>query len=335
MDVTQVKPDAVTLPEDPKSLQDRFKVVAEAVNVRRTPSLGGRIIGQLQKEDIVKGGDVSPDGVWQQVRSGELVGWSARQYLVPHAPEAPASALDEILEIASTSAIATYRWKNRGVAPRGYIKGMAMVFARVYCRLKQGDAVALEMSKANTGNRRKDAVAWYAQQFREAGMDNESAGPSTLRHLFVLLTGLGIRESSGRYCEGRDRAAANTTAESAEAGMFQTSYDATSANPLLGQLFERYLSKPSGFLELFKEGVRCRASDLQNFGAGKGREFQRLSKECPAFAVEFAALGLRFFRMHWGPINRREAEIRPECNVMLLKVQNFVDSKEVCSLLVA
>jgi hypothetical protein len=64
--------------------------------------------------------------------------------------------------------------------------------------------------------------------------------------------------------------------------MFQTSFDATRANPLLGQLFEQYLSKPSGFLELFKEGVRCRASDLQNFGSGKGREFQRLSKECPA-----------------------------------------------------
>ncbi len=175
-----------------------------------------------------------------------------------------------------------------------------MVFARVYGRLKQGDPAALEMSKANTGNRRKDAIAWYAQQFRDAGMDNESAGASTLRHLFVLLTGLGMRESSGRYCQGRDRAAANTTAETAETGMFQTSYNAISANPLLGQLFEQYLSKPSGFLEHFKEGVRCRASDQQNFGAGKGRDFQRLSKECPAFAAEFAALGLRMFRTHWG-----------------------------------
>ena len=64
-------------PEDSSSLQDRLRVVAEAVNVRRTPSLGGRIIGQLQKDDIVRGGDVSPDGVWQQVRNGELVGWSA------------------------------------------------------------------------------------------------------------------------------------------------------------------------------------------------------------------------------------------------------------------
>ena len=115
-------PNIVTPPEDSSSLQDRLRVIAEAVNVRRTPSLGGRIIGQLQKEDIVRGGDVSPDG-WQQVRNGELVGWSARRYLVPEISEAHVSLLDQILRIASTSAIANYRWKDRGVAPRGYIKG--------------------------------------------------------------------------------------------------------------------------------------------------------------------------------------------------------------------
>jgi hypothetical protein len=333
--VERLKPKAVISPEDSRSSQDRLKVVAQAVNVRSTPSVAGRIVGQLQKGDIVQGGDVSADGVWQQVRHDKLAGWSARRYLVPDGSEATAtSVLDKILQIASTSAIASYSWKSRGVAPRGYIKGMAMAFARVYCRLKQGDAAALEMSKANTGNRRKDALAWYAPQFHQMGMDNESAGPSTLRHLFVLLIGLGMRESSGKYCEGRDRAASNTSANSAEAGMFQTSFDATSANPLLGQLFEQYSSKPSGFREIFKEGVRCQASDLQNFGSGKGREFQRLSKECPAFAAEFAALGLRSFRTHWGPINRREVEIRPEGNVMLLEVQNFIDSEQVCPLLI-
>jgi Bacterial SH3 domain len=109
----------VTPSEESTSSQDRLRVIAEAVNVRRTPSLGGRIIGQLQKGDVLRGGDVSSDGVWQEVRNGELAGWSARQYLVPFGLEAPTSVLDEILEIASTSAIATYCWKNRGVAPRG------------------------------------------------------------------------------------------------------------------------------------------------------------------------------------------------------------------------
>ena len=312
-------------------MPDRFKVIVDSLNVRRTPSLAGAIIGSLGKDDVVEQIGVSEDGSWQNIRKGELVGWSSRRYLVPFTPEAGVGPLDEILHIASTSAIASYRWKNRGLAPLGYIKGMAMVFGRVYCKLQSGDPAALEMAKANTGDRGKDVLAWYAQQFRDAGMDNEAAGASTLRHLFVLVIGLGMRESSGKYCEGRDRSASNTRAETAEAGLFQMSFDATKGNPLLRELFGHYLANPSGFVDFFKEGVRCRASDLQNLGSGQGRDFQRLSKECPAFAVECAAVALRSMRRHWGPINRREAELKPECNMMLLKVQNAVDTSQLCS----
>src|SRR5262249_50877642 len=148
----------------------------------------------------------------------------------------------------------------------------------------------------------------------------------TLRHLFVLLIGLGMRESSGRYCEGRDRSASNTTAETAEAGLFQTSFNARSASPLMQPLFVKYSTNPTGFVEIFKEGVHCRPSDLENFGSGDGEEFQRLSKACPAFAAEFAALGLRNIRKHWGPINTKAAEIRSEGDAMLKRVQDLVDT---------
>ena len=212
---------------------------------------------------------------------------------------------------------------------------MALVFARVYCKLKSGDPAALEMAKANTGHRATDALAWYAQAFQEAGMSNEVSGVATLRHLFVLLIGLGMRESSGRCCEGRDRAAENTTAETAEAGLFQTSYNARSASPLLPALFEHYSANPSGFRSIFLEGVTPTPRDLENFGTGKGRDFQKLSKECPAFAAEFAAVGLRTIRTHWGPINKRKAKLRPECNTLLVKVQNLVDTSGLCLVLVA
>jgi hypothetical protein len=86
-------------------------------------------------------------------------------------------------------------------------------------------------------------------------------------------------------------------------------------------------------VEIFKEGVECRASDLENFGTGDGREFQRLSKECPAFAAEFAAVGLRHFRKHWGPINRKEAQLVPECDAMFKRVQEMVDATDLCPLL--
>jgi hypothetical protein len=240
--------------------------------------------------------------------------------------------LDKIIQIAANSQIARYHWLDRGVAPKGYIKGMAVVYAKVYCQLKAGNPFAKEMAKANTGNSDKDALAHYAQKFRDLEMNNSVAGVDTLRHLFVLLIGLGMRESSGKYCEGRDRSASNTTAETAEAGLFQTSYNARSASPLLPQLFEQYLANSSGFIEIFKEGVTCPPQDWENYGEGKGKEFQRLSKACPAFAAEFAAIGLRNLRKHWGPINQLEAEICPEADALLQEVQKIVEQLNLCPL---
>jgi hypothetical protein len=239
--------------------------------------------------------------------------------------------INQIINIAANSNIAEYRWKDRGVAPRGYITGMAVAYARVYCKLKLGDDSAREMARRNTGDDSKDCLAWYNPEFLEIGMDNPADGADTLRHLFVLLTGLGMRESSGQYCEGRDMAASNTTAETAEAGLFQTSYNARFANPLLPDLLTKYANS-TDFIDIFKVGVRCSTANLENFGEGQGREFQRLTKACPAFAVEFAAVALRNIRMHWGPINRKDAELRNECDLMLKDIQNAVDNFNLCPL---
>jgi hypothetical protein len=43
------------------------------------------------------------------------------------------------------------------------------------------------------------------------------------------MLGHGMRESSGRHCEGRDLSADNVQSDTAEAGLFQTSYNAHSA----------------------------------------------------------------------------------------------------------
>jgi hypothetical protein len=239
---------------------------------------------------------------------------------------AGASPLDQIIQMAGSSALASFSWKDRGKAPAGYIKGMALAYGRVFCKLKAGDAAAIDMAQKNTGDQVRDALAWYDDVFAAAGMDNSVSGADTLRHLFVLLMGLGMRESSGKHCEGRDTTATNMTADTAEAGMFQVSFNAKSASPLLPQLFAQYRTKPSGFLEVFKEGVHCSAASLANFGSGDGQEFQRLSKECPAFAAEFAAVALRHIRKHWGPIIRKQAQVRPECDALLSQVQVAVDA---------
>ena len=40
-------------------------------------------------------------------------------------------AIDQIVGIAADSEIARFSWKDRGIASLGYIKGMAVVYARV------------------------------------------------------------------------------------------------------------------------------------------------------------------------------------------------------------
>jgi hypothetical protein len=233
---------------------------------------------------------------------------------------------DKILKIAIDSEISRYRWLDRGAAPIGYTKGMALVFAMVYGKFKNEDIFAVEMAKADTGEADRDALTWYRTEFAGASMSNSVAGADTLRHVFVLLTGLGMRESSGKYCEGRDTTANNVSAETAEAGLFQLSYNARLASPLLPKLFNQYRAHPSGYLEVFQEGAVCKASDADNFGDGFGMEFQRLSKLCPSFAVEFAAIALRNVRKQWGPLTRREVEIKPECDDMFQRVQLAVDA---------
>jgi len=266
--------------------------------------------------------------------------WASLEAAVPAVLEVAAeaapgvSSIEQIAQMAGASAIARFSWKDRSKAPAGYIKGMALAYGRVYCKFKSGDPAALDMAQKNTGDQVRDALAWYNDIFRAAGMSNDTAGADTLRHLFVLLIGLGMRESSGKHCEGRDRSADNTTADTAEAGLFQVSFNAKAASPLLPQLFAHYKANPSGFLDVFKEGVHCSPASLENFGSGEGKEFQRLSKERPAFAAEFAAVALRHIRKHWGPITRKQAQVRPECDALLREVQAAIDaSPSLCSAL--
>ena len=250
---------------------------------------------------------------------------------MPAAAPHPEPGIKQILRIVKESSIIQYNWNNRGRAPAGYIKGMAVAYARAYCKLKADDPFALEMAKP-TGDEDRDALAWYGRQLVAAGLHEDGSNENQLRHLFVLLIGLGMRESSGRYCEGRDRSASNTGSDTAEAGLFQTSYNARVASPFLPELFALYRGR-TDLIEIFGEGVRARDSELKNYGSGDGWEFQRLSKACPAFAVEFAAVGLRNTRKHWGPINRREAEIRRESDDLLVKVKKAVDAQGLCSAL--
>lgn len=245
----------------------------------------------------------------------------------PPAVQPPAAGLDGIVQLAAGSEIARYDWQQRGRAPMGYIKGMAVMYVRMACKLKAGDPVAVESAKTQ-GTANTDALTFFADIFEAAEIPGATP-EDRLRQLFVLMMGLGMRESSGRWCEGRDRAANNVTGEKAEAGLFQTSWNARSGNDLMPTLFRDYAGR-TDFLSIFKEGVTARDRDLENFGSGDGLEFQRLSKNCPAFAVEFAAVGLRNIRKHWGPINNRAAEVKRKADAMYRQVAQMAEAQGLC-----
>jgi len=244
----------------------------------------------------------------------------------PVDPELPYEE-DVITSMANASLIAKYNWKDRGVAPRGYIKGFALAWAQVVMRYDQNDPIVKDMAKG-MGSPDQDALAWYEAEFKQIGACNEVAGWNTLRHLFVLLMGLGMRESSGKHCEGRDMSADNVTSDTAEAGLYQTSYNAHNATPLFDDLMEEYENGDAqgfkGYVDDFADGVTCSQSDWQCYGSGKGFDFQELCKNAPAFAVESCALTLRNLRQHYGPINRKEAELREEADWLLLDIQRYV-----------
>jgi peptidoglycan hydrolase-like protein with peptidoglycan-binding domain len=275
--------------------------------------------------------NLTPDGVVGPLTWAEL----DKQYALP--PEEPLPEPFEearrkaITTLVSGMPIATYSWKDRGIAPPGYTQGMALVFADAVRRFHAGESVAHEIAKANTHDPDNDALSWYAGIFNNAGMNNDKPGIDTLRHVFVLLLGLGMRESGGRYCESRDMSATNVTAVTAEAGLFQASWNFESSSPFIRELLDEYVaaggladSPPQCALDVFREGVTCKAVELQTYGTGKGRDYQLLSKNCPAFAVMSTAVGVRNMRKHWGPLNRLDAEIRPEADAMFQYVQSVV-----------
>ena len=251
-------------------------------------------------------------------------------------PAAAAAAIAAIKTLAGKSSCYKYSWTGRGQMPRGYIKGVALVFARAVCHQTRSDV--LVVSKAKTSDTATDSLAHYSAIFSGLGLSNGVAGVDTLRHAYTLLLGLGMRESSGEHCCGRDTSASNTSSDSAEAGAWQTSWDSNAASTELPKLFARYKADSTGcLLDAFAEGVTCSAGNWADFGSGDGRAFQTMEKECPAFAAEYAAVMIRVqggSAGHYGPLRTKAAEVRPECDAMFQDVQAVVQTTpSVCGAL--
>lgn len=246
---------------------------------------------------------------------------------------------DSIQRTAAQSSCARIVWKSRGVAPRAYMRGVALVFARSACNLNRED-VRIVAARADEGPQAQtsDGLRWAETEIRGAGLTPAASGVDSLRQSYVLLLGLGMMESSGQHCVGRDKSADFSSAETAEAGLFQTSWGARSkAAPELENLFGAYRrNEHACHLDVFSRGVRCGAWDARTWGSGDGAVWQKLSKSCPAFATEYGAVVMRRSgggKGEFGPLRKHKVEIRSECDAMLKQVQAIVEKPGACDAL--
>lgn len=241
------------------------------------------------------------------------------------------TTIEKISSIAAASQCAAYEWKDRGVAPVAYMKGIAIVYARAVCHPERPDVKAASSPVAAPGKdaENSDGLSWYRSRFSAAGISKARNSKDYLRQTYVLLLGLGMRESSGQHCIGRDTASKFESSEGTTAGLFQASLQAHDSDPSLDTLYAYYKSNPNEcLLDIFKKDVSCTLSDWKNWGTGEGAEWQKFTKICPAFATDFAAVVLRKNGGHegqFGPIVERETEILPACDAMLHDVQKLLE----------
>lgn len=238
--------------------------------------------------------------------------------------------INKIITVAASSKITKYEWKGRGLAPVGFYSEMAVYYGMMYEKLKAGDSTAKAMIAHEDGAH--DVFDHYQSQLNSVGIFTLGASATDrLRALFVIMTGLAGRESSFGFDIGQDASApTNRTADRAEAGWFQQSWDSLKANPVeIRKIFEYYFDNPTNYQYIYSQHAAVRSGALINYGGGDGARFQQLAKSCPAFAVQACGLALRRLCNAWGPINSWAVEIRPEVDSLYTLVQHFIDDTEV------
>ena len=247
-----------------------------------------------------------------------------------------------IPSIVDQSKVTRIRWENgnRGLAPYGYYYGMGLMYATLYERLKKGEIISKELSKDLGILADRDALFRFKNILKTECNNDLATENDRLRGLVVLMFGLGLMESNGKYCCGWDRGKEKRgiipDSINSEAGLFQTSYDIINSvgaetRSLLLEIYKKYKLSEDGYINYFSKAVACSEYNLENIGDGDGEEFQKLSKECPGFTVEFTALALRNIATHWNPVinlddDDKGLQIKKECDDLLKNIQQYVDA---------
>lgn len=239
----------------------------------------------------------------------------------------------KIVALVDASPVVRKAWVRQGVAPLGYLRGMALTYGRMYCKLKAMDPFITKIAAKATTSTSKDALAFRKAKFNSLGLSNSADGPDTLRHVMVLLTGVGMLESSGHWCEGPINS--NAGEDTKTSGMFQMSFSigvrATSPFPdMSGFLTDLSVTNVNtGYLEVFKKDVPTCANLPASFPSTPQGDFRKFCIHEPASAAELAALGLRQRRAHWSTVDT--AEIHKPWDEVLKQVQTAIDEGACCA----
>jgi len=214
-------------------------------------------------------------------------------------------------EVVAQSTCARHQWPGRGVAPRGYLLGMGRTYAKAWCELRHPASVAARVAGTNF-DAATDALAHYG---RAGGSPQDR-----LRALYALALGEGMRESTGNASAGFNRGVRHASARDAEAGLFQVMPNSLHDSPWLGELYDQYRAQPAWCLrEVFMAGTKDRRQPV--LGEGPDAQFQRFTKACPAFAVDYATIVLRTDLRKFPPVRHRKAQLVPACVAMFEEVE--------------
>lgn len=278
------------------------------------------------------------------MRNFHFLTFVAAVVLTP-APATAQTARDRIVAIAGNSQCA-----RTGEAKPAFIKGMALVFARAACNSRRADVLVASLPPSAPRSLRngEDGASVYWNEAERLNLGDATDSESMLRRTYVIMTGLGFRESNGRYCVGRYTAQGFSRSFEAEAGPFQTSWGAHSSDPSLEPMFRAYQRDESAcLLDVFSKDISCAAKDAKNWNSENavdppGVHWQALTKRCPAFAAEYASVVIRKHggaHGEFGPIkcfagtqppkiqrNCKKVRLYPVCNAMYRQIQDYIKS---------
>ena len=224
-------------------------------------------------------------------------------------PSSAMTNLRQLMETQPTCLRVSVSGKSPMSQRTGYLQGMAATLVRSYCR---NDHVRSQMINGARSAER-DALI-------HLGVTNGTSPEDILVNTALVTLSLGFRESDGGDPQwlgvDQSNSRSQSHAVSAEAGIFQISYDVRGGESnwraALDTIQQQYTNRTDlCFATTFAEGLPRREIPSRVVGVANSpaHDFQTLMRNCPAAAAEYAMVVVRHNRRHNGPINRRETKI--------------------------